>query len=179
MDKKKLRDYFIEKRLKMSKDDKLIADNNIFERVINHDWFKESECILTYVSTKTEVDTRRLIEYSLGIEKTVAVPRCDVKGNMMKYYRINSFDDLEKSFFNILEPDRFCNEQLDFSNALCIVPGLSFDIKGYRLGYGRGYFDRFLNENPVRSIGLCYKSFLVDKLPVEEFDKAVDAVLTD
>lgn len=179
MEKKELRNKFIEKRLKINEEEKRISDEIIFDKLINLDLFKKSSCILSYVSTKTEVDTRNIIEYSFMKGKTVAVPRCDKNSNLMKFYHIKSFDDLEKSYFNILEPDHFCIEQVDFSDAICIVPGLAFDKNGYRLGYGRGYYDRFLSENSIPAVGLCYKSFLVDNLPVEGFDIAVDSIITD
>ncbi len=179
MDKKELRSLFIEKRLKINEDNKRESDKVIFDKLIKSDFFINSDVVLTYVSTKTEVDTRSLIEYSLMKGKTVAVPRCDKSTNIIGFYRIKSLDDLEKGFFNILEPDRFCSELVKFKNALCIVPGLAFDKKGFRLGYGRGYYDRFLSSNDVNTVGLCYREFLVDELPVEGFDIAVDLILTD
>ena len=179
MTKKEIREKYIHKRLKLTEEERSVSNEIIFNKLIKLDLFKKCECVLTYVSTKTEVDTKSLIEYSLMKGKTVAVPRCEKDTNKMTFYRIVSLNDLEKGNFNILEPDRFCSEFVDFENALCIVPGLVFDKNGYRVGYGKGYFDRFLNENDIPSIGLCRKDFIVDDLPVEGFDKAVDFVLTD
>ncbi|MBO4339215.1 MAG: 5-formyltetrahydrofolate cyclo-ligase [Clostridia bacterium] len=179
MTKQELREFYIHKKIELSEEQKFKADEIIFNKLVNLDLFKNSDCILTYVSTRIEVDTKSVIEYALMKGKTVAVPRCDKNSNYMKYYRISSLNDLEKGNFNILEPTVFCSEVVDIQNGLCIVPGLAFDKKGHRLGYGRGYFDRFLSENSVKTVGLCYKDFLVDDLPVEGFDIAVDKVLTD
>jgi 5-formyltetrahydrofolate cyclo-ligase len=179
MTKKELREIYIHKRLMLDAEEKSFSDEIIFNKLIKLDLFKKCECVFTYVSTSTEVDTKSIIEYSLMKGKTVAVPRCEKDGNGMRFYRISSLNDLEKGTYNILEPNRFCIEQKDFKNALCIVPGLVFDKNGYRVGYGKGYFDRFLSENDIKSVGLCRKDFITDSIPVEDFDKAVDLVLTD
>ena len=179
MTKKELREHYIHKRLSLSEEEKSKSDAIIFSKLVKLSLFKECDCVLTYVSTATEVDTKSFIEFALMKGKTVAVPRCDIKSDKMTFYRISSLKDLEKGFFNILEPNRFCIEQIDLKNAFCVVPGVVFDKSGNRIGYGKGYFDRYLTEHNLKSVGLCYKDFLVDELPVEGFDKAVDYVLTD
>ena len=178
-EKTRLRSLIIKNKINIPPDVKNNCDRLISEKLINLDEFIKSDCILTYVSTKIEVDTYGIIEYALSVGKTVAVPRCEHDTNKMRFYRIKSLDNLVKGYFNIPEPDRFCSEQIDYNNALCIVPGLAFNKDGYRIGYGRGYFDRFLAENNVKSVGLCYKAFVIDDLPVEGFDIPVDILLTD
>lgn len=179
MDKQSFRAALINKRIRLDKAEKSVSDDVIFQRILHLDSFKKCECLLSYVSTDTEVDTKRIIEYALKHGKTVAVPKCERKSNIMRFYRINSLSNLEKGYFSILEPDRFCSELTEFENAFCIVPGLAFNNNGFRLGFGRGYYDRFLSENKVFSVGICYKDFVLDNLPVESFDRAVDLLITD
>ena len=146
-------------------------DNIIFDRVILAD------TILIYVSLDDEVDTRRLINYFLESGKKVAV--CKVLGKEMKFYYINSFDDLTFGYKNILEPKEYCIEVSDFSSSISITPGICYNKIGYRIGYGGGYYDRFYEKVNLYKIGLCYKEFLIDDEFNDIYDVAVDEIITD
>ncbi len=79
-----------------------------------------------------------------------------------------------------MEPDiEICEKVSDFRNSVCLVPGYSFDMLGYRLGYGKGYYDRFLKKFTIISIGLCYNNFLSNELPADDYDAAVNFIATE
>ena len=93
---------------------------------------------------------------------------------------IRSLDDLEKGTFGVLEPKhKQCKLVTDLSHGFCIVPGLCFDAKGYRLGYGKGYYDRFLSEFKGVTVGICYTSCVQYGLPHGYFDRPVDILVTE
>lgn len=179
-EKKKLRAEFKLLRQKMSLLEKQNKDFKILNSVLSLKEYKNSEILLTYVSTDIEVDTKALIIQALLDKKIVAVPRC-VEGKVeMKFYVISSLEDLEKGSFGVLEPSlKKCKELTNFENAVCILPGLGFDLKGYRLGYGKGYYDRFLSEFRGRNIGLCYNICLKALIPHGRYDKMVDILVTE
>ena len=114
-------------------------DLKILNRVMNLWQYRDSQTILTYVSTAIEVDTRRLIEKSLQTGKQVAVPRCVPGTREMEFYRICSLDELSPGTFGVLEPDPEKSTLLtDFSKGLCIVPALSFDFQAIGWAMAKG-----------------------------------------
>ncbi|MBP0963302.1 MAG: 5-formyltetrahydrofolate cyclo-ligase, partial [Oscillospiraceae bacterium] len=107
----------------------------------------------------------------------VALPRCGKRGEMT-FYLVKGKQDLTAGKYGIPEPAAHCAAAAATECSLCIVPGLAFDLCGYRIGYGGGYYDRFLQSFPGQSVGLVRQSFLCKTLPKEPFDQAVDAVVT-
>ncbi len=153
--------------------DRNIQNEIIFNKVISLEKVKKADTILIYVSFNNEVDTLNIIKYFLG-KKKVAVPK--VNGNEMNFYYIDSFNDLSKGSFNILEPIT-TNKVTNFDNSICIVPGLCFDKENYRLGYGKGYYDKFLSNKNIYTIGLSYKETIIKKLPIDKYDIKLDKVI--
>lgn len=173
----------LRKQLKIKRkniENKTDISNAIFEKLISCDEYKKADQILCYVSYGDEISTNDIIEYSLNIGKKVAVPYCvDDKGTMEFYY-INSFDDLVIGSFGIREPSiKKCDKVTNFDNSIIVVPALSFDKNGYRIGYGKGYYDRFLQKHPLKSIGLCYNTLVLDELPIDKYDRNVNIVITE
>ena len=126
------------------------------------------------------MNTFHFIEKCWKDGKKVAVPACNSENRSMNFYFINSFDDLEKATFGLLEPIRDkCELVTNFSQGLCVVPGFCFDYKGYRLGYGYGYYDRFLQNFGGITLGICYSNCIIPQLPHGKFDKHVDILLND
>ncbi len=160
--------------------EKLKKDEEIFKRVTALPEYQEARLVLTYVSTPIEVSTFRLIAAALAAGKRVAAPRCAEGRIAMDFYEIRSMDDLEKAAFSVLEPklDR-CEKIRDFSGSVCIIPGLAFDPEGYRLGYGKGYYDRFLNGYRGYNIGICYNGCMKNRLPHGRYDVSVDVLVTE
>lgn len=177
-EKNNLRKEFKKYRLEMSKQEKASKDFEILNRVVSLPEYKNAKMLLTYVSTDIEVDTKSLIEGALIDGKTVLVPKC-VDGKIdMKFYKISSISDLKPGAFGVLEPEN-CEQVSDFSDAVCILPGLGFDLQGYRLGYGKGYYDRFLANFKGKNIGVCYNICLKALIPHGKYDKMVDVLVTE
>lgn len=178
--KENLRLKYKSKRIEMLEIEKIKKDEIIFNRIISSQMYQKSNTILTFVSTKIEVDTLKLINYSLAIGKRVAVPKCIDGTRNMQFFLIKSLDDLEIATFSVLEPIvSRCQRLENFDNSICIIPGLAFDIEGYRLGYGKGYYDRFLSNYNGLNIGICYCSCTLNHLIKGKFDKKVDYLITE
>lgn len=175
-----LRNGFKDKRGSMSPEMKIAMDAEIQSRFLTLRQYSACKTLFTYVSKDIEVDTYSLIEAAIANGKRVAVPRCITGTREMSFYYIKSVADLEPGAFGVMEPaeDR-CTSVKDYSHGLCIVPGLSFDAEGYRLGYGKGYYDRFLSKFGGLTVGLCYSNCIKWKLPHGYYDRPVDLVVTD
>lgn len=166
-------------RNELSSNEKAELDSKISDRLFNTWQYKGCEVLLTYVSTEIEVDTREIISRALADGKRVAVPRCIDNTRLMDFYFIKDFDDLESGYMGVFEPiPEKCEKMTDFSKGLCIVPALMFDLYGYRLGYGKGYYDRFLSNFCGETLGLCYNRCVREKLPHGKFDKCVERIIT-
>ncbi len=165
----------------MSADTKRYFDKSIFENIVSITEYQICRQVLTYVSTNIEVDTLNLIEQAFRDGKNVAVPKSLDKNGNMEFYGINSFDDLEQGYFGIFEPVPDRCERISVSErAVCIIPALSYDSEGYRLGYGKGFYDRFLSEHRnILKIGICYSECMEKHLPHEEYDIPADMVITE
>jgi 5-formyltetrahydrofolate cyclo-ligase len=97
----------------------------------------------------------------------------------MDFYYINSMSDLVEGHFGVREPNTAtCTKVTDFKDSVCIVPAISYDKLGYRLGYGKGYYDRFLKKFTIISVGMCYNELITDRLPIGEYDVPVDYIIT-
>lgn len=179
MSKSELRARFAEMRKGLSKEHRQKMDLEIESRLLCSEEYAEADMILTYVSVKLEPDTLGIIHAAFANGKRVAVPKC-TEGNNMDFYFIKSADDLVKGKYGLSEPDTDkCKKANPTEKSLCIVPALSFDAKGFRLGKGGGYYDRFLKDFKGKSAGLCYHSFLRLSLPKEAFDIPVDIIVTE
>lgn len=176
--KNELRQEFRAKRKTVSQ--KAIKDNSVCEVFLNSDIYKNSEQILCYASLDDEICTDKIINAAFEDGKKIALPYCtDLNGNMDFFY-ISSLSDISSGSFDIREPNiEICEKVIDFSAAVCVVPAFTFDKYGYRLGYGKGYYDRFLKKFTIISVGLCYNNFLRENLPINEFDVAVNFIATE
>lgn len=175
--KSKLRTELKEKRKTIK--NKAINDSKIREELICCNEYLSAQTVLFYASLKDEINIDDCIADALYLGKRVALPVCINSNGNMKYYYINSLDDLIIGHFGVREPDvNKCDEVVDFTNSICIVPAIAFDKKGYRLGYGKGYYDRFLENYASLSIGLCYNDLVVDELPIGEYDVPVNMIIT-
>ncbi len=174
-----LRKHYKEMREKMAAQYKRSLDIEIASRFLCTWEYMQAKTLLVYVSRDTEVDTRGIIHAAFANGKNVAVPKCEGKG-IMNFYLIKGMDDLLEGFGGILEPDADkCTKLSDFTDSICVVPALSFDPEGYRIGFGGGYYDRFLANYKGITAGLCYGSFVKWDLPREEHDIPVRLLITD
>ncbi len=155
-------------------------DRGLTGRVLQLSEYREAKTLFIFVSSPIECDTCGIIADALKSGKRVAVPRCADKSGRMDFYYINSFDDLSKGTFSLLEPDpKVCEKAVDFSGGLCVVPGLCFDLEGYRIGFGKGYYDRFLSVFGGTTAGICYSKYTVKQLPRGAHDRHTDLLVTE
>ena len=173
--KKALRAELLQLRRNMEKSVRKDIDEKIYNNLIKLDCVRTRRIFLVYASSPDEVDTRRFISELLMNGKTVAVPKC--VGKEMRFLVIDSLDTLVKSRFGVDEP-AFGDEITVFSDTVCIVPALRFDKNGYRLGWGGGFYDRFLANYDGIPIGICYES-CCGEVPKDEYDIAADIVITE
>ncbi|MBQ2676051.1 MAG: 5-formyltetrahydrofolate cyclo-ligase [Clostridia bacterium] len=178
--KARLRAQCRAKREALTPDEKQRMDASVLKRATSLYKYKEAKTVVTYVSTAIEVDTRELINHALRNGKRVAVPRCVPDTREMEFFYINSLDELEKGSFSVDEPNPDKHEKVtDFKGSICFVPGLCFDKRGYRLGYGKGYYDRFLSGYEGTTVGLCYSNCIRHSLIYGKFDRKSDIVITE
>lgn len=178
MDKTELRKHFISLRDSFKSEYRERCDKIIADFLFETNEYAAAYDIFVYVSVKSEVDTSAIIQKAFADGKKVAVPFCSM--GFMNFYYIDSIDELVCSQFGVPTVD--ANNAVlakANSNTLCIVPALSFDNAGNRLGYGGGYYDRFLAANNVKAIGLCREKSLSVSLPAEEYDVRIDTVITE
>ncbi len=155
-------------------------DNKIFYSVINLPLYLSCKKILLYISNAIEVDTLKIFDNAIRNGKTVLVPKCIVATRQMEFYAVNNMSDLVSGAYNILEPDTSkCRVDNNLDDTICFVPALAFDKLGYRLGFGMGYYDRFLSVFTGQKIGLCYSDCIYDELPCNQFDTKVDVLITE
>jgi len=172
LSKKELRKEFLKRRNEINRESAEV----VVAKLNENEHFKEAKTIFCYVSAGSEPDTSLVLEEILKSGKVLAVPKCLDKNGNMAAIKIKSLSELIVGSFGIKEP--VCGEVCKKSEIdLCVVPGLSFDKDGFRLGYGGGYYDRFLKEKDVYSIGICFNELYSERLPREENDIAVDEVL--
>lgn len=178
IDKSTLRKKYIALRGSLDAEYRADCDLKISLTFLSGDeYFRASELYI-YVSAKSEVDTFKIISRAFADGKKVAVPHC--ANGMMSFYYINSTDDLVCSQFGIPTVDvKKAIKAEPCNDTLCVVPALSFDSEGNRLGYGGGYYDRFLSVNKVKTVGLCREISISDSLPTDKYDVKIDCVITD
>lgn len=178
--KNELRAKYKKIRSDCPKEIKTGLDRKIAEKFFSLEEYASCKTLFTFVSSQIEVDTVEIIKKALADGKQIAVPKCTDKSGLMDFYYITSLDSLKKGAFSILEPDtEACEKVEDLEQGLCIVPGLCFDFQGYRIGFGKGYYDRFLQKFSGTTVGICYSKCIEKELPKGAFDKSVDIIVTE
>ena len=175
--KKEIRDSMLQKRNSLSKEEILEKSKKIEENIMKLEQYTKAKSVMYFVSFGSEVHTHDIIKNALG-KKTIIVPK--VANNEIEPSVIIDFDNLVPSGkFRILEPMdtmHIANKGIE----LIFVAGLAFDKEGYRIGYGVGYYDRFLKKVPkALKIGLAFDFQVMDRLPREQHDVPVDMIVTD
>ena len=177
-EKRALRRKFGTMRQEMSQDDRLEKSRAICKGFLSSMAYVHSDTVLLYYSINSEVDTQELIDTILESGKRLALPVCRENSEMVFRY-INSRDDLVKGFFSALEPKEGLEEFKEAKHPICVIPAIAFDKEGYRIGYGKGYYDRYLTDPSIVKIGFIYDNLFVDKLPRGRFDLNCDLVITE
>lgn len=170
-----------EKRNALPQERRAKAAKDCLQLLRNSSLYRKADWIYTYISFDSELDTIGLIRTVLNDGKHVAVPK--IQGRNMNFWEILSLEDCRPGIWGILEPVLSGMEETVKYPAeipgLILVPGLAFDRNGNRLGYGGGYYDRYLENHPgFISTALAYPIQIVDKVPSEGHDRRVDYILT-
>ena len=181
MSKEALRSTFRVRRSALSKEERARTDLRIASRLLELPEVVRADCVFTYLSFGSEVDTRFVITRCWEMGKRVCLPRC-AAGYTLTWHAVEDLDHLVRSRFGMEEPAAGAPQAQPAGSvySVALVPGLAFDRRGFRLGYGGGYYDRFLPAFSGVSIGLCRSDLLSDELPsLSEYDYPVDLVVTD
>ena len=183
--KKELRKEAKSYRKSLSESDRLDKSSTIISNLKALKDFQKAKVILMYASLPDEVETLSLIrELTEEDKKSVYCPV--TQGDEMEFYRISSVDDLKEGNFHVLEPKSLAERRLVLQNDVyycMLMPGLMFDKKGNRLGYGKGYYDKYLarvfKDVNLITIALSYEAMVKDAIPAEETDWRADYVVTE
>lgn len=189
-DKASLRRYFSDLRRGLTPDERHAAEAAICDRLFSLPAWREAVTVCGYISVRGELNTRPILERAAAEGKTIALPVTVTsarEGRMVFRALPNGdFDRLTPARFGIPEPDESCPAltHADLTRALILVPALAFDEAGYRLGWGGGYYDRFLDnlreaDIPVATVGLVFSACRAELLPRESHDIPVHTVIDE
>lgn len=179
IDKKTLRKYHRNLRSSMSQSIREELDISIFNMICDSELYKSAPRIFIYVSFGIEVDTHRIIDNAFLQGKSVAVPKCS-DGFVMNFYDIESVESLSTGINGILEPSQGHSLVVPSQGDILIVPALSVDVTGVRLGFGGGYYDRYLARfTGANTICPCYRANVVERLPADKNDISVKYIVSE
>lgn len=187
--KTKLREYFIKKRDAIPPEIKRVKEAAIEKKLFNLREFKEAKSILFYVSFRSEVNTRNCLEDVIAMKKRLILPRVDTRHRILRLFEVKDLSELSPGYMGILEPPIKEDREVSLKDIdLVIIPGTGFDLNGYRLGYGGGYYDRLLSyesrqlarlDKHIPTIALAFEEQIGEKIPAEPHDIKVDKIITE
>ncbi|WP_042223450.1 5-formyltetrahydrofolate cyclo-ligase [Oceanobacillus manasiensis] len=175
MIKAELRASSIEFLKNISDEDRYITEQSLKHQFVSHFLWEQASTIGITISQAIEWDTKPIIKAAWEAGKTVCVPKCSPKAKTLTFYKLDSFEQLEVVYYNLLEPNPDLTSPVGKEEInLLVVPGLTFDKQGYRIGFGGGYYDRYLADFSNSTISLIHSKQLVDRVPRELFDIPVE-----
>ncbi len=183
LDKKSIRKEIMEKRSKLTWEIIKEKSHIIEERLFNLEEYQKSNFIFSFISFKDEVHTHEIIKNSLNMGKRIGVPVTVIKPRKLLVSELKDFEkELEIGYYGILTPKKEYQRILSPNIVdLVLVPGVAFDVEGYRVGYGGGYYDRFFSslKKDVIKIGLCYDLQILSQVPRDPYDIPVDLIISE
>lgn len=181
MEKKIIREQILNNKEELDKNCLKSYSDSIINKLYNTDYYKNAKTIMTFISFGAEVDTHEFIKDSISKGKRIVVPITIAASKELRLSEVFNFEELEIGFYNILTPKEEFIRYVDSSEVdLIIVPGVAFDRNGYRIGYGGGYYDRFLSKlDHITKISLAFDMQLIPKVPHENFDIPVNYIITE
>ncbi|MGO9614533.1 MAG: 5-formyltetrahydrofolate cyclo-ligase [Dissulfurispiraceae bacterium] len=192
LDKEGLRREVLCRRDSISGELRRQKNEKIIELLLGLDEFRNAHTVLFYASFRSEVDTFAAMSYSLSRQKSIALPKVDKATRSLKLYDIISLNELRRGYFNIPEPPSSDTMERQVHDVdLIIVPGVAFDLRCNRLGYGQGFYDKLLSGVRDRSIkcdaeefwppliALSYEAQIVASIPAEAHDIRMDKIITE
>jgi len=178
MEKQTLRSQILEMRNSMDSADREYLNGRLSQRILALEKIQKAETVMCYVSFGSEADTCAIISGLWDMGKKVAVPR--VCGEDMSFYFINDIDELVPGYKGIPEPNGKCTEFIPSKGNVIIVPGTVFDERLFRIGYGKGFYDRYLEKHKgLYGIGICYDFQVVEAIPIDKWDRGLDIIVTE
>ncbi len=172
MNKQDLRKQCLERRKRI--EEKEIKSKTIIEEILLNPLYQNSSVIALYNSIDSEVSTKELIRTSLLLKKVLLLPK--IEDNRMIFIRIDASTKYKESSYHIKEP---IGEEYLGNIDLMIVPGVAFTKEGKRLGYGGGYYDKYLEGKNIKTIGLSFEEQILEDIPLEEHDQVLDYIQTE
>ncbi len=176
LEKKELRRIYINKRESLSQEEREALSKRIIDRILELEEIKGAKKVLLFCPIRGEPDITPLFSWVLKEGKSLVLPK--VEGKNLKLVEVEGEKDLSIGAFCIPEPTKG-KEVLPQEVDLSLVPGILFDKEGYRIGYGKGYYDKLLGKLGGIKVGVCFDFQVVERLPRDSWDKPVDLVLTD
>ena len=179
----RLRERYINRRRMLPADIKKERDDKICSFLLSLASYRYSDIILMYYPCKDEVDIKSVIVQALSEGKKVALPKCRKEDRSMQFHFINSLDGLNQNgAFGMSEPPDTLpayDPELDSRPAVCVIPAIVYDKEGVRIGYGKGFYDRYLPSFSGTKIGIAYNDFIIDKVPRGKYDLSADVLITE
>lgn len=180
MDKSQLRQSAIATLKQLSPLDKKAIEQKLIERLIHTTIWKNAHTIGVTISRGVEWDTSTIIETAWKQNKTIYAPKCFPSERKLVFYKLQSFEALEVVYYNLQEPKPIDANKIKKNNLdMVIVPGLIYDTSGFRIGFGGGYYDRFLADYERHTVALTSSQLLVEQIPKETHDIAVKQIITE
>lgn len=177
--KKSLRNQYKQYRLALPADIKADYDKKICDSLMQLVSFRHSETILMYAPLEGEIDVMPIAVKALELGKKVAFPRCVEDPRNLDFKYVSSIEELRSGSYSIAEPTEDMESVTDYSKSICIIPGVVFDECGFRVGYGKGYYDRFLSTYDGTKFGLAYDECIIPTVPRGRFDRHVDILISE
>ena len=177
--KKQFRDTMMKQRSGLSPEEVRARSEHVIARLAGQEAYRRAGCLASYVSVRNEVHTHSLIESALGSGKRIAAPVA-LPNRLLVHREIRNLAELQPSTLGLMEPSGETGSVVppDVFDVI-VVPGLTFDRAGNRIGFGAGYYDRFLPLTPAIKIGLAFDFQLFDRLPTDPRDVSMDLVITE
>lgn len=179
--KKDIRSQYIKKRDALSQEEVNVKSDKILYQLFNMTEYKDAKYILLYADYHNEVATNKIFEDARQRGKKIYFPK--VFGQEMEFYSVDSLEELRFGYKGIREPQenpikRFFYKKQD--TTIMIVPGVAFDMKGYRVGYGKGYYDKYLSEKKmISTFALAYAFQILEHVPSDAHDIKMDKIITE
>ena len=180
-EKKKLREELLQLRKEIPDDERKIAEGAVVSKLLSLASFRFAETVLIYYPIKGEVNVLPVAEAAIKAGKKVAFPLCDTESSTMTYHIVSDINELKAGNYGIPEPSSELPVYVPSKdkNDLIIIPAVCFDLKGYRVGYGKGYYDRYLNDFGGTAVGVTFHKLLRPSVPRGRFDKHVSLIVTE
>ena len=173
--KRELRKEVLQRREMLSEAERNRAALMITERILGHQWYYLSDVVLGFAGYGSEINTDEILQETLSSGKALYLPR--VEENEMHFYRVYNLSELQIGYKGIREPsgdtERFVYDSELAGRTLMLMPGVAFDLFRNRMGYGKGFYDRFLADKPklqLRTIGIGHACQMVEEIPCDEYD---------